>query len=227
MTISQEIWKKHSKLADLRIEFILAKRMGLKETLNVLIKKIFCIEQFYILQRSISQSINIPNIRLILDLRRANDDDMMQAIEALAKLDIVSRHELVSRILFYKKCSNNCYVAVTKDNEITYLQWLMYPIENDHIREYYKGTFKPLKDKQVLVENVFTFPKFRGQGLMAYITLKLLEIARNDGYKGAIMYIRTDRIESLNQNIMLGFKITGLLREYKIFGITKRHLIQI
>lgn len=227
MNISQKTWKKHSKLANLRIVCILMAKLGLKVNLSLLLRRIFSIEHYYVLQRSLSHPIDIPKIRLQVDLKKVNDDEMRLVTEKIDYLDTDSKRELISRILFYRKELNHCYIGKTKDDKIIYLQWLIYPTENDIIKKFFKGFFTPLKDHQVLVENVFTFPKFRGQGLMMHITAKLLEIARNDGYKGAIMYIRKDRIESLSQNMTLGFKITSLLREYKILGITRRHPIQI
>lgn len=227
MNISPKIWKIHSKSTNFLLTCILMKKLGLREILTLFLKRIFSFDHYYVMQRSLSLPIDIQRLRLQVDLQKVNDDEMCQVIEKIDHLDTDSKRELISRILFYRNGIKHCYIAKTKDDEIIYLQWLIYPTENDIIKKFYKGVFNPLKDNQVLIENVFTFPKFRGQGLIVHITAKLLEIARDDGYKGAIMYIRKDKIESLSQNMMLGFKITSLLREYKIFGITKRHPIQI
>ena len=57
---------------------------------------------------------------------------------------------------------------------------------------------------------------------MPAITIKLLNIAKENGCKSAIMYVRNDRIVALNENMRLGFKITKMITEYKFMGKIKR-----
>ena len=75
-----------------------------------------------------------------------------------------------------------------------------------------------------MLENAFTFPRFRGLGLLPVVSAELLTIARDQGYKYAIVYIQKNQIVALNVFVNLNFKIRKMVREYKIFGITKRML---
>ena len=225
--INEKIWRQSSKLTNFRILCALMTNLGFKASLILFIKRVFSIEHYYVLQKSISQPIIVPKIRHQVNLRGADDYDIIHAVNHINGLDGNARRELISRVLFYRTGIKNCYAVKTKDDILAYLQWLIYPSQNDIIKKNFSGVFQPLKTGQVLIENVFTFPAFRGYGLMPHITAKLIEIAQNEGYKSAIMYIRKDKIESLSQSMMLGFKITSLLRELKIFGITLRKPINI
>jgi L-amino acid N-acyltransferase YncA len=104
------------------------------------------------------------------------------------------------------------------------MQWIIYPDENDIIAKYYLNRFKLLKNNQILLENAFTFPRYRGLGLFAAVTSDLLEKAKDEGYKSAITYIRKNALDSLNEFMKQGFKLNAIIREYKILGITKRML---
>ncbi|HHL34205.1 MAG TPA: hypothetical protein ENJ30_07565 [Desulfobulbaceae bacterium] len=139
-------------------------------------------------------------------------------------MDAIERKEVVSRVLFYRSGFKNCYVAKTIENEIAYIQWLIYPSENSIIKKHFQKRFYLLEEFQVMIENAFTFPKFRGLGIMPVVTKELMKRARERGYKSAISYIRKDNIISLNEFMRLNFKITELLKEYKFLGVVKRNL---
>jgi hypothetical protein len=163
-------------------------------------------------------------IRREISIRKINDQDLKKIIQMVKVLDPDSKMEILSRILFYNYGFENCYIGITKEDEIAYIQWLIYPYENTNIENHFKNIFYPLRENQVMIENVFTFPKFRGLNLMPTISIRLLNIAKESGCKSAVMYVRKDRITALNENMKLGFKITKMITEYKFIGKTKRTL---
>lgn len=199
-------------------------RLGLKNTLKLSLGRLCSVNHFYILKRNLVSLFNENKTRLAITVNKINCDDVSELVRTVKSLDRDSKREVVARLLFYKAGFKNCYVAKTRNDEIAYLQWLVYPTENALIKKYYPNTFYGLRKNQVMVENAFTFPRFRGLGLMPAVTLVLLNIAKEDGYKSAIGYIRKDKIASLNEFVKLGFKITKIVKEYKVVGITKRSL---
>jgi hypothetical protein len=200
--------------------------LGPKASLKLLLTRLFSVNHYYVLEKSLTGRIDAHKIRLPIVVKQADDADMEQAAKYIPQLNLESKMDLISRLLFYRTGIKQCYFATAGAGEAAYLQWLIYPTENDTIQKHFRGIFSPLRDGQILVENVFTFPKFRGHGLMVHITAELLKIAQSAGYKSAMMYIRKDRIESLNQNMMLEFKITSMLREYKFLGTTRRATVR-
>jgi ribosomal protein S18 acetylase RimI-like enzyme len=199
-------------------------KLNFKDTLGLFINRLCSVNHYYILQKKLDSQAGEVKTRGKVSLRIVNDDDLQYIIKSISTLDSVSRKDVISRLLFYKSGFTNCYAAVTSEGEVAYLQWLIYPSENALIENKYSRIFSPLREDQVMIENAFTFPKFRGMGLLSYVTNALLNIAKEAGYKSVVTYIRKDKIASLNEVFKMGFKITKLITEYKFLGVTKRLL---
>jgi hypothetical protein len=176
------------------------------------------------LNRNLTSLPDGKKIRREISIKKIDDQDLKKIIQMVKLLDPDSKMEVLSRILFYNCGFKNCYIGKTKEGEIAYIQWLVYPYENKNIKNHFRNIFYPLRENQVMIENAFTFPKFRGLNLMPAITVKLLNIAKENGYKSVIGYIRKDKITALNEIMRLGFKITKMITEYKLMGSIKRTL---
>lgn len=198
--------------------------LGYKYTLKYLAKNILFIDYYYILYLNLS-SLKIPReSRLNYSIKIAGESDFESLIDQIGQLELNARKEIVSRLFFRQAGFKHCYFVRTTNGQLAYMQWLIYPDENEIIAKNFRSRFYPLKPNQVMLENAFTFPKFRGLGLLPNISAELLTIARNQGYKNAIVYIQKNQIVSINEFLKLNFKIRKIVREYKIFGITKRTL---
>ncbi len=92
------------------------------------------------------------------------------------------------------------------------------------IQKHYRRRFLPLGSSEVMLENSFTFPAYRGRGLMPFATWQLLNKARELGYRRAVTYIRKEKIDPLNQFLRMGFSIKKIVREYKLLGYARRSL---
>jgi|ERR1051326_829465 ribosomal protein S18 acetylase RimI-like enzyme len=160
-----------------------------------------------------STQLRLPNRELVL-LAENEVHLLKQQLPCLSDED---SKELLARILFFERGFKNCY-ALKVDGSIACLQWLVYPQENELIRRWFKRRFTTLKPKQVMLENSFTFPRYRGFGLMQYVSTELLLAARTQGYSGAVCYVIKENFNALNQLIQIGFKIRKLVREYKVLG---------
>ena len=203
---------------------MLLNALSVKNLIWVFIKNIIRINHCYILQRNMRNLVSSGNNRRKWKVRVATDDDIKEIRESIRNLDDASKKEVVVRLLFYHSGFKNCYIARTSDGDIAYIQWLIYPYENNIIRKHYRYRFHELREKQVMVENVFTYPKYRGYGLMRDMTNELLNIAKEKGYNSAIIYVRKDLTDVINDRIVNGFKITKIVTELKIFGYCKRFL---
>lgn len=203
--------------------FLTLFHLKLKDTLSISLTRLYSINHFYILKRNLL----LPSggkIRPSVTLSKISSADIRELVKCIHTLDAESKKEIISRILFYQAGFKNCYIARTKNNEIAYLQWLVFPSENPIIKKYFSRKFYSLQEGQVMIENAFTFPKFRGLGLLPGITRELMTIAKESGHRAAITYIRKDKIASLNEFINMKFKIIKLVKEYRFIGITIRRL---
>ncbi|HDZ03194.1 MAG TPA: hypothetical protein ENH52_17425 [Nitrospirae bacterium] len=198
--------------------------LGFMHTLRLLTRRFLSQNHYFILKRRLVSLNNEERLRSNFVIKKMDNNDLEDIIEKIKMLDPVDRQEVISRILFYNTGFRNCYIAKTQNGEIAYMQWLIYPSENSIIKEHYRNIFYLLNKSEVMIENSFTFAKFRGHGLMPFVTSKLLRIAKEEGYKFATGYIRKDRIIPLNEFIKMGFKITKMIKEYRFMGITRRML---
>ena len=125
---------------------------------------------------------------------------------------------MIIRLFFYHAGFKNCYLAITEKGDIAAMQWMVYPDENELIKHAFQDRFYPLKKNQLMLQNFFTFPRFRGLGYMPAMVVDLMKMAKEDGYRNVIGYIRKDRVGMINEMINIGFKLRKLIREYKILG---------
>jgi hypothetical protein len=192
--------------------------------LRLLSSRLFSVNHYYLLGKNIAAPAGPSSgMQARSPLVRATPEDIAQIRRALPSLELEDRREVIARLFFYWNGYRNCYVARCGD-DIAYLQWMMFPEENELIESNHRRKFYPLAPTQVVVENAFTFPRYRGMGYLTTGTEYLLDVARGKGYRSALCYIRKDRIASLNDFTKMGFRIIKLLDEYKICGRAWRSL---
>jgi len=176
------------------------------------------VNHYFALEIKLNGQLVTPHIRLTnRELVLLTESEVESLKQQLPSLNDEDSKELLARILFFERGFRNCY-ALKVDGAIACLQWLVYPQENELIRAWFKRRFTTLKPRQVMLENSFTFPRYRGFGLMQFVSTELLLVARGQGYSGAVCYVIKENLNALNQLIQMGFKIRRIVREYKVLG---------
>ena len=203
---------------------IILRRLGIKNCLPFIYKRVFSVEHFYLLKRNLNEPINEIKFRITYSLEKIKEGDWNEISEVLKSADVATQKEFLRRFFFYTAGFNNCYVLKNKNGEIACILWIVYPSENEKLRKHYKSDIFLLKQNEVLFENLFTLPKFRGFGFSPVLTSELLKLAKNEGYLTAIaiIYSMKDRITSMNDMMNIGFKISKLIKEYRLFGLLWR-----
>jgi hypothetical protein len=199
--------------------------LGAVELLQLLASRLFLgVEHYYQLGKSLAAPLGCPApLGITATIEEISKEDWLKIQNTLPSLDAKDKRELLARQFFYWDGFTNCYV-IKNGADIAFIQWIIYPSENSIIKEKYPTKFSPLSSTQVIIENAFTFPRYRGRGYLLHGTAALLDLARGSGYKSAICYIRKDRIASLNEFMRMGFKIIRIMREYKFLGRVWRKL---
>ncbi len=202
---------------------LIARNLSFQRTLQLAARHFCDLNHYYALEIRLNGNITAPQTRLMRgELEILNEEDLKWLKTQVASLTGEDAKDLLVRILFYENGFRNCY-AYKIDGTITFLQWLVYPNENELLRTKYKGRYLPVKPQQVLIENSFTFPRYRGFGLMQFASAELLKIAKAAGYAGAICYVRKENVNALNNLMQIGFKIRKLVREHKLMGFVWRN----
>jgi hypothetical protein len=206
-----------------RVAYIL-RTLGPGGVLRLLGSRLFSVNHYYLLGKNLAAPLECPEaIGIMTPLMEITKEDIAMINDSLNSLDANDKREVLARLMFYWNGFRNCYIVKTGGN-VAYMQWIIFPTENQTIKEKYSARFYPLTRNQVMIENAFTFPRYRGTGYLLHGTAALLDLARSKGYRSAICYIRRDRVASLNEFTRMGFRIIRMLSEYRVFGRVWRKL---
>ncbi len=198
--------------------------MNGKSLVQLLFNRLYSVTYYLVLKINLKFVNDFPIKRTPVGaLSLLTSADLSQIKQNLKDYNQEDRREILARIQLYEQGFHHCYVFKV-GNKIAYWQWLIYASENHLIRKYYSKIFFPVKEEQVIIENAFTFPEFRGFGYLPYVSRLLLEKAREDGCRSAIGYIKINKIISLNEFYQMGFKTIRLLKETKMIGHKFRDL---
>lgn len=202
---------------------LIARSLSLRRALDLVRRNLLDINHYYAMEMRLNGSLSKPQTPLTHgQLMRMGDGDIERLKEQLDELGDEDRKDLLGRILFYERGFRNCY-AYQINGTVAFLQWIVYPSENEAMRTKYKRRYLPLKEGQVMLENAFTFPRYRGFGLMQFVSVELLKIGKSEGHARAICYVRKENVNSLNNLMQIGFRIRKLVREHKLFGYVWRN----
>lgn len=96
-----------------------------------------------------------------------------------------------------------CYVAVTKDGEVCYLQWLVTPEHREQFRSIRFREMHAFDDDTVMLEFAYTFTRFRGLGIMGPALAWVAE--QHKPARWAITYVDRTNIPCLRGCRSAGF----------------------
>ncbi len=185
----------------------LIKKGELKFLWSGISKRLYSTHLSYGLKRDLNIEIPTPPSLLKLEFRHYQDEDA-----PYFELDNMN-HGLIEKNI------NHCFVA-TKNNEPVYRVWLMGPDQSQKIEDFWGNSFPTLKKNEVLCENSFTVPKYRGFGIMPFAMTKIAEKGKDLGADTSIIYTDTNHIVSLRAGDYAGYH-PFILRTEKWFLFKK------
>ena len=83
---------------------------------------------------------------------------------------------------------DTCYVAINKNSVPCSRLWLIDSSQNKKLKEIWKGNFPELQKDEMLIENVFTVPKFRGMGIVSGFMHEISKKAKTLGMNYVITF---------------------------------------
>jgi len=156
-------------------------------------------------------------------LRPASNGDMEELLARAKEESKQSVHELVERRWFYECGFKGCYVARNSDTgEICFIAWLISANDSELVSQGFKDRLPGLKEGELLLENCYTFEKYRGNNIMPSVVVELQEMARDRGFKRMVTCVRQDNRASLRAFEKLAFRKFEEIPELKILFFTKR-----
>src|SRR4051794_5811673 len=98
-------------------------------------------------------------------------------------------YERLLRLRMFDAGLRTCYGAFSEDGRVCYVQWLIEPAQNDLVHDFFEGSFPRLQPNEVLLEGAYTFPAFRGQGVMAAAMAGITDQGRARGFENAWTFV--------------------------------------
>jgi ribosomal protein S18 acetylase RimI-like enzyme len=161
--------------------------------------------------------------KLPYSLQRGSEKDMEDLLARAKSESKGSVHELIARKWFYECGFHDCYVARTADTrEICFVGWLLSTKDDNLVNQGFKSRLPKLEKDELLLENCYTFEKYRGKNIMPSVLVKLWQQAKSQGFKRVITYVRKDNRSSLRVFEKLGLNKFEEIPELKLFFFTKR-----
>lgn len=197
--------------------------LGLKTPARFALKRVAWVDHFYHLTATLSR-LRFPRLRSDLTFAPATGADLAEMERGLGALDASPRKDVVTRLLFWRRGFSGCYVGRSAEGELVSVQWLVRPRENSLVQSQFPRLYYALRDDEVMLENVFIYPRFRGIGVFPTVNHHVVSVARAEGFRACHAYIRKDNLVSLNGFLAMGFQLKRLLTGYNLAGLSWRTL---
>lgn len=168
---------------------------GPRELLSRLAKIFYSTSQVYVLRKDLKAPlVPRPEAKIPITVRPLQPSDMAQ---------IEVEHPTGLLTGFLRAGLPQCYVALTKDQEICFLQWLITPENREKIRSIRFRRMHGFDDDTVMMEYSYTFKRFRGLGIMALAVAMVAEEEKRARW--AVTYVDRTNIPALRGCRAAGF----------------------
>jgi hypothetical protein len=108
-----------------------------------------------------------------------------------------------------------CYVAVLKNGEPCYMQWLLRHSDNQTIRALFGNTLPQIDSATVLLEGAYTSPRYRRLPIMPAAMAHIASLGREFGARQAIVSIAEGNTSMIKSAQWAGFKAASVTIEQR------------
>jgi hypothetical protein len=188
------------------------KESGPRELLAHLARYLYSTSESYVLRRDLTVPLNPrPVAKIPITVRPLESSDLPQI-----------RTESPSGLLLgvLREGLPRCYVAVTNDHDICFLQWLITRENRERIRAIRFREMYAFDDDSVMLEFSYTFKRFRGLGIMAPAVARVAE--QDPRARWAVTYVDRNNIPSLRGCRGAGFRPYLVTHDrWRLFRLTE------
>jgi hypothetical protein len=189
--------------------FLLVVRSGkFAKLARELVKRVFSNSESYLLRRDLTIPFHAQAPKQPIEVRPISDSDVPAILSARP-----------GRLLILKANIPTCYLAITEDGQIAYMQWLIGQADLERFRPFFDGELRNLGKDEVLLEFAYTFEQFRGQKIMPAAMAEIAEKGLLSGARYAVTYVQKDNIAALKGCAAAGFSPYMIRNErWRIFS---------
>lgn len=156
------------------------------------------------LRRSLEDTFPNPDARIEITVRPIQEGDFDFLMEN-GKLEKTDPRQVANHRSLVEANIPHCYVAVNKDDQPCFMQWLIGPESNHLIKKHFGDSFPPLKSDEALLEGAYMQRTFRGKRIMPAAMSRITEQARNMDVKWVQTFVDVKNIPSLKGCKRSGF----------------------
>jgi hypothetical protein len=189
--------------------FLLVVRSGkFAKLARELVKRVFSNSESYLLRRDLTVPFHAPAPKQAIEVRAICDSDMPAILSARP-----------GRLLILKANIPTCYLGITANGQISYMQWLIGQTDLERFRPFFDGELRNLRKDEVLLEFAYTFEEFRGQKIMPAAMAAIAEKGLLSGARYAVTYVQKDNIAALKGCAAAGFSPYMVRKErWRVFS---------
>ncbi len=182
----------------------------IKMVIKEILRRLYSNESFFCLQYDLTQDLVLPDVPFQLTVKKLPRDDFKKINIFYPGITSEELKRAIERLQFFTTEIPTCYAAYTTDGLPRALCWMIDSSDNDLIQSYFKGNVLDLKSSEVLCEFIYTHPDYRGSEIMSFLTLHLFSIAKEQGQKRAVAYVRSGNVGSLQGSKRIGWQSYGI-----------------
>ena len=171
-----------------------------------ILRRFYSSRFFFVLRRDLAIPFQTLPAKGPLTLHEIQEDnrDILFKIDSKIALNEEAKEMIRRRFLLESKIKT-CYVAITEDSKICYVQWLIGSEENEKLQTFYPEGFPPLAKDEMLLEGAYTPEPYRSQGIMAHAMSRIAEIGASNGARWISTVVNKSNIPSLKGCKRAGF----------------------
>lgn len=157
------------------------------------------------LKRDLRENFQSPSANVDISIRPLQDIDIPLLLKNTSE-NPVNPRIIANQQAMVDANIPSCYVAVTKDEKPTYMQWLIGYEQREIISNYFRGIFPELKKSEALLEGAYSSPAYRGLRIMPEAMSKIAEKAESLNARWVITFVDIENIASLKGCKRSGFE---------------------
>lgn len=133
------------------------------------------------------------------------------------------RNEIARRRKLLELGVPRCFVAIDSlNNRPCFIQWAFSPSQNDFVSDFFHGRFPQLTAGQILLENAYTPPEYRGKGIMPDAMNQIATLLFSAGATEVITFVDHRNAPSLKGCAKAGFEPYLIRRDLRALTLFKR-----
>jgi GNAT superfamily N-acetyltransferase len=158
------------------------------------------------MRRDISVPFTGPQAKIPITVRPLAPADDLSALDPAPGISADEAFWRLGQRRLLQSGLQTCYVALSSDGKVSYMQWLIPASENARLRSVFGNLYPVLGPDEALLEGAYTPDAYRGKGIMGAAMSQIAERARDFGARWVITFVDATNDPSIKGCVRAGFQ---------------------